>query len=287
MRRIIPAISIVIVFMLLFAIPALKQKSNERDYLRSMKLDKEREVEIQNVIDAGVANFTPSYSEFYWPGCTFYKYKPTAFEAGFCDGTNLAHTPFNVGAGLYKNQGIAALYLELVSSKDDGKQICELSTDIKQWRFVTAPTFDKENANIDMSNQVSRSEYVAGCQLGILKSFNIGVRQELLRVERVKKITESGSKPEETSPDSGVPSEDGVDRTSSAYLTMFNVGRNFSKVSLATDSAQSQCKSALNNGIISAQGIPRYLGVQATMIQSLLKTKSGWQGCLDGFGQSR
>lgn len=284
-RKLVSAISIVIVLMLLFAIPALKQKSNEKDYLRSMKLYKEEEIEIQRIIDAGVANFTPSYSEFYWPGCTFYKYNPTAFEAGFCDGTNLAHTPFNVGSGLYENRGIAALYLELVNSKDDGMEICELSTEIEQWRFVTAPTFDKENANIDMSNQVSRSEYVAGCQLGILKSFNIGVRQELSRVERVKKITESRSTPEETSPASGIPSEDGVDRTSSAYTTMFNVGRNFSKVSLATDTAQSQCESALMNGIISAQGIPRYLGVQATMIQSLLKTKSGWQGCLDGFGR--
>jgi len=285
MRRIIPATSLVIVFMLLFAIPALKQKSNEKDYLRSMKLDKEREVEIQNVIDAGVGSFTPSYSEFYWPGCTFYKHKPTAYEAGFCDGTNLAHTPFNVGAGLYENRGIAALYLELVSSKDDGKEICELSTEIKQWRFVTTPTFDKENANIAMDNQANRSDYVAGCELGILKSFNIGMKQELSRAERVKKINEGVSTPDESTQTSEDAAGDGVDRTSNAYTTMFNVGRNFSKVSLATDSAQSQCESALNNGIISAQGIPRYLGVQATMIQSLLKTKNGWQGCLDGFGQ--
>lgn len=271
--------------MLLFAIPALKQKSNEKDYLRSMELGKEREVEIQRVIDAGVANFSPSYSEFYWPGCTFYKYKPNAFEAGFCDGTNLAHTPFNVGAGLYENRGIAALYLQLVSSADDGKEICELSTEIKQWRFVTTPTFDTGNANIAMDNQVNRSEYVAGCELGILKSFKIGMKQELARVERVKKINEGATTPEENTQTDMDPTGDGVDRTSSAYTTMFNVGKNFSKVSLATDTAQSQCESALRNGIISAQGIPRYLGVQATMIQSLLKTKSGWQGCLDGFSQ--
>ena len=75
-----------------------------------------------------------------------------------------------------------------------------------------------------------------------------------------------------------------VDKTSNVYKTMFNVGRNFAKVSMANDSASSQCSSALKTGMIRANGIPQYLGVQARALQSYLQTASGYQGCLDGFG---
>jgi len=75
-----------------------------------------------------------------------------------------------------------------------------------------------------------------------------------------------------------------VDMTSNAYKTMVSVGRNFARVSTASDSAQSQCSSAARSGMIKANGIPRYLGLQARMIQSYLQTASGFQGCLDGFG---
>jgi hypothetical protein len=284
-QKIIPAVSFVIVFGLLFTVSALKQNSNEKEYRESLELSQEREVEIQRVVDAGVESFTPSYSEFYWPGCTFYKHTPNAYEAGFCDGTNLAHVPFNVGAGLYENRGIATLYLNLVESQNDGKEICELATDIKQWKLVTSPTYENINTKVDIGNQEDRSKYIAGCELGIRKSFDIGIKEEESRVKRVKKINESTPTPTEDDQTSQSPSSEGVDKTSNAYSTMFKVGKNFSKVSLATDTGQSQCASALNDGIILAQGIPRYLGVQATMIQSLLKTESGWQGCLDGFGQ--
>jgi hypothetical protein len=284
-QRIIPVLSFVIVFILLFAVSALKQNSNEKEYREFLELSQEREVEIQKVVDAGVESFTPSYSDFYWPGCTFYKHTPSAYEAGFCDGTNLAHAPFNVGAGLYENRGIAALYLNLVKSKNDGKEICELATDVKKWDLVTSPTYENINTKVDISNQENRSKYIVGCELGIRKSFDIGLKEEELRVKRVKKINESVPSPAEDDQNSQSPSNNGVDKTSNAYTTMFNVGKNFAKVSLATDTGQSQCASALNNGMILAQGIPRYLGVQTTMIQSLLKTENGWQGCLDGFGQ--
>jgi hypothetical protein len=75
-----------------------------------------------------------------------------------------------------------------------------------------------------------------------------------------------------------------VDKTSNAYKTMFNVGKNFAKVSMANDTAISQCGSALRTGMIRARGIPQYLGAQTQMIQSYMKTASGWRGCLDGFG---
>jgi len=75
-----------------------------------------------------------------------------------------------------------------------------------------------------------------------------------------------------------------VDKTSNAYKTMFNVGANFAKVSLASDTAMSQCSSASKSGMIHNNGIPQYLGVQTKMIQSYLQTASGFQGCLDGFG---
>ena len=74
-----------------------------------------------------------------------------------------------------------------------------------------------------------------------------------------------------------------VNKKSREYKTMFTVGQNFASVSMATDSAMSQCKSAMSTGLIKARGIPQYLGVQARQIQSYLKTPSGFQGCIDGF----
>ena len=75
-----------------------------------------------------------------------------------------------------------------------------------------------------------------------------------------------------------------VDKKSNAYKTMYTVGQNFAKVSMASDTAKSQCLSAMATGMIKARGIPQYLGVQARQLQSYLSTPSGFQGCLDGFG---
>ncbi len=76
-----------------------------------------------------------------------------------------------------------------------------------------------------------------------------------------------------------------VDKKSNAYKTMYTVGQNFARVSMASDTAKSQCLSAMATGIIKSRGIPQYLGVQARQIQSFLNTASGFQGCLDGFGK--
>jgi hypothetical protein len=76
-----------------------------------------------------------------------------------------------------------------------------------------------------------------------------------------------------------------VDKKSNAYKTMHVVGKNFAKVSMANDTAAGQCGSAMRTGLIRVRGIPQYLGAQTRMIQSYLKTASGWRGCLDGFGK--
>ena len=76
-----------------------------------------------------------------------------------------------------------------------------------------------------------------------------------------------------------------VDKGSNSYKLMVNFGRNVAANSLASDSALSQCISAKNSGIVRVRGIPQYLGVQAVQIQSYLRTASGFQGCLDGFGK--
>jgi hypothetical protein len=76
-----------------------------------------------------------------------------------------------------------------------------------------------------------------------------------------------------------------VDKKSNAYKTMYTVGQNFAKVSMASDTAKSQCLSAMATGIIKSRGIPQYLGVQARQLQSYLVTPSGFQGCIDGFGR--
>lgn len=83
---------------------------------------------------------------------------------------------------------------------------------------------------------------------------------------------------------SGIP-KGKADKESNAYKYMYNFGRNLAANSLASDSAQSQCLSAKNSGLVKVRGIPQYLGVQATQIQSYLATASGFQGCLDGFGK--
>ena len=74
-----------------------------------------------------------------------------------------------------------------------------------------------------------------------------------------------------------------VNKSSNAYKILFNVGSNFAKVSTSSDNATSQCSSAAKSGMIKNKGIPQYLGVQAKQLQSLLKTASGYKGCLDGF----
>ena len=76
-----------------------------------------------------------------------------------------------------------------------------------------------------------------------------------------------------------------VDKKSNAYKTMYTVGQNFARVSMASDTGKSQCLSAMATGIIKSRGIPQYLGVQARQLQSFLSTPSGFQGCLDGFGK--
>ena len=76
-----------------------------------------------------------------------------------------------------------------------------------------------------------------------------------------------------------------VNKSSNAYKTMYTAGQNFAKVSRASDSANSQCKSALQTGMIKNNGIPQYLGGQTGLIQSYLQSASGFQGCLDGFGR--
>ncbi len=74
-----------------------------------------------------------------------------------------------------------------------------------------------------------------------------------------------------------------VDKTSNAYKIMFNVGANFAKISMNSDTAASQCSSAAQTGMVKNRGVPQYLGVQARQLQSYLKTASGYRGCLDGF----
>ena len=74
-----------------------------------------------------------------------------------------------------------------------------------------------------------------------------------------------------------------VDKTSNAYKIMFNVGANFGKISMNSDTAASQCSSAAQTGMVKNKGVPQYLGVQARQLQSYLKTASGYRGCLDGF----
>jgi hypothetical protein len=104
-------------------------------------------------------------------------------------------------------------------------------------------------------------------------------------VSQVKFIAAKSNSSYKSGPGSGAVPKGKVDKGSNAYQYMYNFGQNLSLNSLASDSALSQCLSAKNSGLIKVRGIPQYLGVQATQIQSYLKTASGFQGCLDGFGK--
>ena len=104
-------------------------------------------------------------------------------------------------------------------------------------------------------------------------------------VSQVKFIAAKSNSSSKSGPGSGAVPKGKVDKGSNAYKYMYNFGQNLSLNSLASDSALSQCLSAKNSGLIKVRGIPQYLGVQATQIQSYLKTASGFQGCLDGFGK--
>jgi len=94
----------------------------------------------------------------------------------------------------------------------------------------------------------------------------------------------SGSSSSSQSSSSSVP-KGKVDKNSNAYKLMRTFGENVALNSLASDTAKTQCLSAKNTGLINVRGIRQYLGVQARQIQSYLKTASGFQGCLDGFGK--
>ena len=76
-----------------------------------------------------------------------------------------------------------------------------------------------------------------------------------------------------------------VDRKSSIYKTSLNFGRSFRSVSLAGETAVKQCNRAQGFGYILAYGQIQFLGIQAELIKSYLRTASGYQGCLDGFSK--
>jgi len=94
----------------------------------------------------------------------------------------------------------------------------------------------------------------------------------------------SGSSSSSQSSSSSVP-KGKVDKNSNAYKLMRTFGKNVASNSLASDTAKTQCLSAKNTGLVNVRGMRQYLGVQARQIQSYLKTASGFQGCLDGFGK--
>ena len=279
------ALMVLVLMGVSFSAIALVQNSNEKSYKKTLEQSEVRETEILEVIRAGVEGFKPSKSEYYWPGCNFYRYTPTAYEAGFCDGTTLAHSPYMVGASYREIKGIVARYFELVVSKNASEEICKSSTDIKQWYSAgDVPIYGPENKNIDIKNRKNESAYISGCKLGILKSFDIGILEEESRMKTVSRFIEKSPRPVTSEKGSDLSGDSDIDKTSNVYVTMFTVGKNFAKVSFPEETAQSQCNSALANGLISSQGAPRYLGEQARLIQSYLKTPEGWQGCIDGFG---
>jgi hypothetical protein len=109
-------------------------------------------------------------------------------------------------------------------------------------------------------------------------AFNSNVSQVKFIAAKLNSTSESG-------PGIGAVPKGKVDKGSNAYKYMYNFGQNLSLNSLASDTAISQCLSAKNSGLVKVRGIPQYLGVQATQIQSYLKTASGFQGCLDGFSK--
>jgi len=201
-NELIAIASIALVILLSFIILEKQQDSTRRN---QEAFDKEVAVlmeEQQKIISDGIENFIPTPGETEWPECATYAFDLTFYVMGYCDGSMLAQSQNEIANG-QSDQKIILSYPELVTSADDSLEICNLATDIGQWegtKFMREPFVEFGKLNIN--NEKDKSQYTAGCQMGIKKYFDFG--QQLLTAtlsaqqRRRDKQNQENSKPSPT-----------------------------------------------------------------------------------------
>lgn len=70
---------------------------------------------------------------------------------------------------------------------------------------------------------------------------------------------------------------------SQTYLFIINQSKKWASQSLKTDKAMAQCVLARDKGLIKIKGKNQTLGHDSKLIRTALKSKEGFQACLDGF----
>jgi len=272
-NELIAIASITLVVLLSFFILEKWQDSVNR---KQELLNKEfavHSLERQKIISDGVENFIPTPGETEWPGCATFNYNPTVYEMGYCDGSRLAQSQNEIANGR-SDQKIMLSYPELVTSGDDSLYICNLATDSGQWEGTEIggkyPFY--EMGKFDITNVKDKSQYIAGCEMGIKKYFDFG--QQLLTA------TLSAQQRRKDKQNQEVEALKPVDTNSREYITGLTIGNNFSNFSDAGAIAEKVCKTARDRRIVlsSTGGV----GVDPKTA-SYLNSKDGLQGCIDGF----
>jgi hypothetical protein len=185
-----------LVFIITFQIFAAIQSSTVKE---QKKLDEEfriNQIEVQKIIDSGVANFTPGPQAIEWPGCQ----KPrgrelTPLEMGYCDGASLSYSW--IGSSTYDSTEVPKIiesYQNLVTSRNQSAEVCELATERSNWKNVlyNHPLYRNYEPGFILKDSI-KSQYKEGCKLGIYKNFALG-KSEYRRLQNQlerQKIRES------------------------------------------------------------------------------------------------
>lgn len=155
--------------------------------------------EFLKLVSEGPKNFIPTDKYHMWPGCNGgidengngLREKFTDYETGYCDGYSIAS---DGTWDLETYRGIIySKYPTLVSSPNDGSEICSLATDPNEWKSSDG------SENFHWYEIKSKSEYISGCEFGISSGYSEG--QQILRTRN--SYAENPQTPTPESSDSG------------------------------------------------------------------------------------
>jgi hypothetical protein len=155
--------------------------------------------EFLKIFSEGPKNFIPSDKYHMWPGCNGgvdengnnLSEKLSDYEKGYCDGYSIA-SDGTWDLETYRGV-IYSKYPTLVSSPNDGSEICSLATEPNEWKGSDG------SENFHWSEIKSKSEYISGCKLGINSGYSDG--QQILKTRN--SYAEVPQTPIPTSGDSG------------------------------------------------------------------------------------
>jgi hypothetical protein len=174
-----PIIILITTIGIIFGVLQLNvNKVNNQQNLLKIQGDIGR-AEFLKILNAGPKNFIPTDKYHMWPGCNGgidengndLREKFTDYEKGYCDGYLIAS---NGTWDLATYRGIIySKYPILVSSPNDGSEICSLATDPNEWKGSDG------SENFPWPEIKSKSEYISGCKFGINSGYSVG--QQILK----------------------------------------------------------------------------------------------------------